>query len=48
MPGGKVCLKSLAEFCGHSREIKSDPFFPGACTSGKTLLAQRSVEQSEA
>ena len=31
--------KSLAEFAPRTAQIKSNLFFPAACTSGKTLYA---------
>ena len=33
------CSQSLAEFAPRTAQIRVNPFFPAACTSGKTLYA---------
>ena len=37
--GGAAFQKSLAEFAARRRQIKCNPFSPGACTWAKILLS---------
>jgi hypothetical protein len=40
-----VCRESLAEFAARTLRINSNPFFPAACTSEKTLLSLQTCPQ---